>query len=458
MRAIYLPSNLDLEDLLKASQPEFKYDLDKFKYLVGTVVKLKARNKGNTEKEVAEYIPLNSTYLQGRMRDYNQYLKYLVDNGVLETDGIYIPGEKSRGYKLADRYEEQELISVEITNRVLIRKRPEDLKKERLLKRHYEHLTKWFNENLQIDHAGAEAYLKELLTREEKTGDKKAKMKYRLRQLSIDRIRNGDFDYAVDDTGKRFHSNLTNLKSGLRNFITYAGQTLCSIDVKNSQPFISTILFNQEFYAKEKGKLNLFTLSPNYYSEIVPFLPEIISILSNHPSPIMLVKDDETQASSDLELFCTIVDKGRLYPYISERYEERTGTKLNPNIPDEKKKLKDAIFLTFFSHNSFYKHRDAAMKRFFNELFPTVYRIFSLIKEDGHERLPIILQLVESEIMLKRVAKSICKNKPKLPIYTIHDSIVTLADHKEMVRDVVKREFYSAIGLEPSLSFEMWTH
>jgi hypothetical protein len=170
----------------------------------------------------------------------------------------------------------------------------------------------------------------------------------------------------------------------------------------------------------------------------------------------MLVKSHEGHASNDLELYCTLVDKGRLYPYMSEEYEKRTGNKLNVNIPEEKKKLKDAMFLTLFSKNSFYKHPDAEMKRFFHDTFPSVYRIFSLIKAERHQRLPIILQLVESEIMLNRVAKGISRSNPHLPIYTIHDSIVTLEEYAEFVQGAVKSEFQSAIGLMPSLSNERW--
>jgi hypothetical protein len=96
------------------------------------------------------------------------------------------------------------------------------------------------------------------------------------------------------------------------------------------------------------------------------------------------------------------------------------------------------------------------MKRFFAELFPNVYKMFSQVKVKGNELLPVILQLVESEIVLKRVARSIGKVTPELPIFTIHDSVVTLADHSEMVRHILKREFEVAIGLKPSLSSEIW--
>jgi hypothetical protein len=171
----------------------------------------------------------------------------------------------------------------------------------------------------------------------------------------------------------------------------------------------------------------------------------------------MLVKDDETQCGSDLELYCTLVDKGRLYPYLSRKFEEETGIRLDLNKIEEKRRLKEIIFVTMFSDNRFIGQKEAKMKRFFKQLFPTVYEVFSLIKKKANFLLPVILQRIESEIVLKRIAKSISKQYPNLPIFTIHDSIVTLATSKELIRDIVKREFHTSIGLKPSLSVEIWT-
>lgn len=337
MKHAYIPANLDLVSILESNPPKFPFDKEKLIYLLGNLVKLKVWQKSNTEEEKTEFIPLNSTYLQRKIYFYNYYLSYLVDNKILETNGRYVPGETSRGYKLTSKYEEQEFIRVPITSFALTRKRIDQVTKELHLKRRYGYLTQWFNKKLLIDNISAEAYLKKLMEREGKDGDEKFIMKYRYRQISVDRIHNSDFEYTVDDTVRRFHSNLTNLKSGLRNLLTYDGKSLCSIDVKNSQPFISTILFNPEFYLKEEGKLNLITLSPQFYKEIESSLPEILSLLPKLSSPIMLVKYHESHASNDLELYCTLVDKGRFYPYMSEEYEKRTGNKLNVNIPEEKK-------------------------------------------------------------------------------------------------------------------------
>lgn len=57
-----------------------------------------------------------------------------------------------------------------------------------------------------------------------------------------------DYRYTVDDTGNRLHTNLTNLPAEVRNFITYAGRPLVSIDIRNSQPYMSLALFERKFW------------------------------------------------------------------------------------------------------------------------------------------------------------------------------------------------------------------
>jgi hypothetical protein len=57
---------------------------------------------------------------------------------------------------------------------------------------------------------------------------------------------------SVDPNVHRFHSNLTCMKSIYRNLLTYDGQKLVSIDIKNSQPYLSTKLLDPKFWFCKK--------------------------------------------------------------------------------------------------------------------------------------------------------------------------------------------------------------
>jgi len=96
--------------------------------------------------------------------------------------------------------------------------------------------------------------------------------------------------------------------------------------------------------------------------------------------------------------------------------------------------------------------------------FPAVTKLFSIIKtafrggdKDQHNRLACLLQSIESEIILHRCCKRIWEEgEHKIPVFTIHDSIVTTVDNLEFVKRIMEEELTRNIGLAPSLSIETW--
>ena len=459
MSIAFIPKKLNLEKLLKENPPGFKWHIDDFRYIIGTIVRMKATNKDYQEKE---YVPLSSKILQGKLRNYNQCLKYLNDFGVIEINKQYIPGTKSRGYKIARAYGECVSDPVKLTKWSLVKADKEFVKAEKKFNKEYDYLIKWFQPpDLNIDVHGAEVFLQRLYSVEMEAGDTGALDKYYRRMDSINFLEKGIYYLHVDDNVKRFWSNLCNLKSELRNFISYRGQQLCSVDIKNSQPFFSILLFNPDFYEETGTHLKLKDLSTKIYHTLLPIIPTIQSILTSfiQSNYIMLVKSDESKASSNLELYCTLVDKGRLYSFISDRFFEETGARYNISVPEEKKKIKQAFFYTMYSPNNAFSDERGQMKRIFKELFPTVYKIFALIKKKNHSHLPVILQLIESEIVVRRTARTLSERYPEMPLYTIHDNIATLANDeaKNIVWGELKEQCRDIIGLQPSLHVDYWS-
>lgn len=67
--------------------------------------------------------------------------------------------------------------------------------------------------------------------------------------------------------------------------------------------------------------------------------------------------------------------------------------------------------------------------------------------------LACVLQLFESTIMIYRVCGRILQERPDVPIWPIHDCIMTTAPHKEYVRRIMLEEFV-ALGISPALKEE----
>src|SRR5690606_4264046 len=139
--------------------------------------------------------------------------------------------------------------------------------------KHLDYLTKWFNQNLKIDIDFVNYFLNEEfeLKKHNKSlweskkvydyGKVKIKFKKPLEQLnhakiSAEKINREEYYMLHDDNVYRFHSNLTNMRSLLRNAITYDGQKLISIDIKNSQPYLSTILLSRSFWIEKNFEPN----------------------------------------------------------------------------------------------------------------------------------------------------------------------------------------------------------
>ena len=85
------------------------------------------------------------------------------------------------------------------------------------------------------------------------------------------------------------------------------------------------------------------------------------------------------------------------------------------------KDLKVQMFEVFFGKLKAYQYSDAVA--IFREAFPSVHMMFGFIKSKAHNRLAILLQRIESHVMLKKVLTKINTEYPGMDLLTKHDSI-----------------------------------
>jgi hypothetical protein len=89
-------------------------------------------------------------------------------------------------------------------------------------------------------------------------------------------------------------------------------------------------------------------------------------------------------------------------------------------------------------------------------LFPNVMRVFDVIKADDHSRLACELQRLEASVILDEATKQIAKIVPEIPLYTIHDSIVTTVGNEQLVTEIMSESFFKRIGYPPMLQADYW--
>jgi hypothetical protein len=168
----------------------------------------------------------------------------------------------------------------------------------------------------------------------------------------------------------------------------------------------------------------------------------------------MLVKRYETYGSIDIQTYKKYVTNGRIYEFISGQLGQEMGSKYS-NL--NRKEIKECVFTMLFTGNKFIAQAEAEPKRIFRQIFPHTYEVMKAIKRDDSTNLPLLLQRIESKLLLDHIVKRIARERPSMPIFTIHDSVVCPVGNEHYVSTVIKEEAYKTIGAMPELGFDKWS-
>jgi hypothetical protein len=474
----FIPSTIDFDAIETTFPPTFKpYKRDKLAYLLHKIASLAVINKNIAIKD--GYVPLYSPAMQNIVKNYRQYLQYAERAGIILIKESYLNGKFSKSYRFVVD-DKMSLVDYKVTDFTLMSslKRFRNEQKKTVAKHAY--LTKWFNNKLTIDYRKVEAFLEEewlLKNDNEALWDydlsrkiyKSPYLQLHSAKLASEFLVRGEYNLKIDTNVHRFHSNLTNMRSLIRNAVTYGGQNLVSIDIKNSQPYFSSLLLRKAFWSGQKKSENeLFCnykeISLNVYDPRTSFkgfnsnkLIKFNTIRDriSSASIIMLGETMETHMNKglkeDLNRFVDLVVAGRLYEYLE------TAFKRDLKMVDvTRNSAKIAVLQAFFSDNRFIGTEDAKLKRCFKDLFPSVYSVYATIKRKDKKLLALLLQNIESYFIIDVITKRIAKEYPNLPIFTIHDSIVTTVGNEALVAQIMKEELEQGVGKAPSLKYEYW--
>lgn len=441
-----IPANLDLESLLKTEGriPTPK-EVESLAYVCFSVVSAIASRRNEQENEEKPFFPVCASILQQVVEDYLRYLDILKQKGIMQTDGQFIPGEKCRGYRFTEPLGAFGLRDVQITNKFLkrriVKSRHKKLK-EMSSTSGFRFIAKWWNNDLFFDQNSALRMLKQ------KQESLSAKLNfltgtaYELAQKELTvlayhevAILNFCYPYRItrDKNSNRIHTNLTNLKKEFRNHLTYKGKSLISIDLKNSQPFLLLNLLKPEFWQKKANKtgVNIFKISKG--------LKSLTNTYFTLPDSLLL-NDIQTLKKSSFSLD---VCSGDLYEKIIEQLLKE-GYALTRN------QVKIEIYKVLFGSE---KIRHLKAFKVLTTLYPNVAAfILELKKRYPKNTLALILQRLESFMVIDLVCKRISIENPEVPLFTIHDSIVTTAENQEYVSQRFSEMILQYTGFTPTLA------
>lgn len=435
---LYTPRKLNLEAIVKMP-PGFKnFTIEKLILIVHLINALPAKNRKSRDKASKNdgYVSLSAELLRKQgIHNYNEYLKYLIERGVIESDNRFIKGKKTRGYRICKKYRSRVKGIVVRTMRRGNTK--QFLAKTKTRKKH--RFLKWFETGkLTIDMSRATEYLEKTYDPETETN----KFNYSL--ITCGGIDQQDFYYTIDTTSQRLHTNLTNLPKPMKQFVTYDGKQLVGVDVKNAQPYFSTVILRQEFYYEGEFTLDRIlkqTSDKEEVREAVKAMKQQGSI-----SAITLLDSLGDTERQNIKWYIELVSSGQVYEVYMLKYKEMWGKDLSRAV------AKERFIKQLFSSEKHYE-KDRLV---FSSLFPAVHRVFNALASGHYRGLSVLLQRIESYLMLEKVCKQISREKPDLPIFTIHDNVITIVGYEEYIASVIKSVLRDYVGYEPGVGIEPW--
>lgn len=422
-QTVFIPKDINIGDLELKNPPGFEeYHRDKALYIISLLNSLRSYDRRRWERPDS-FVRINTKLLEkASVRKANDYFKWLCDVGVLEFGTDYRAGEQSKSFRLTSNYRTQVMpyeIQLNTLNKGIIRVKS-TMKKQLYLKtKPYQEIETYLSskiDGLKYDYQAAMEAI-ECASGSMSIGS------YNTTIESIERLKNGEYFWTIDQTSHRFHSNVTNLKSEFRQFFTYKGRPLVALDIKNSQPY---------------------------------FLTKIIGRHTNTPNTSQPTNNTIMFAESyrlEFDSFCTKVYEGQLYEFIAEEANNMNLVSSAFGREDAKK----GVFSFLYSH----KERESNLVKniirpVFESNFPSITNTLDTYKSVDNRSLAIELQKLESNLILNRVVRQLMNELPFIPIFTLHDSIITTPAYSAYLEKVLVEKASELVGHPPTIKRECW--
>ncbi len=467
---VILPNQVKhkLENVLHNFPPSFKLKENIALYFLSLISSVPSYTKDKYYE--GGYVNLSSEKLKKVDTNYNNYFKYFVKHGIIEKNNSYSSlGNKKFCKSYRYNYKSLGKLTFKFFDLELKQKTYDKISRTfPTIQRGMKFMTQWLNSNLTINHKAVwneiQEKTKHRTIEEEKTYKK---LEHYLQNLK--RIQFCEFHSSRNKTSdNRLHTNLTNMPRFFRKHIKYAGNELAGVDIKNSQPFFLIILIDT---------LNKMLCTPSQEvieDKIEERKRKIIEDVYKDNNGTMSLKICETLANKDFQAEFNLIKKhilkGDFYEFLgtffsftkdingkySRYFYDSNNERKKIFYFDTKRDLLKRLIL-FFLYKSNNTKNDKEYDEF-KKHFPQFCKLLELLKEDDKKKLPKVLQHLEADCVLDYTCKAISKEFPTIPLFTIHDSIITINSKYDTIESQVKTLFTEYCnGIEPNLKKEIWS-
>ena len=444
-------------------QPPFKeFKMNNALYFLSLVISIPAYQKDKTY--LWGYIPMDSTLLRKKDSNYSKYFEYFLQIGLMQGKG-HSKGRTCKRYRY--NYENINLEGVEcldfsmfeMIDKFLVK----NLRKEAESNESCSYLSKWFDDGLFLDFDRLNNDLSSEFCHN----------KYSLSYTKLNPVIAKAHSYWFTalvlkeqcfrisrniDSDNRLHTNLTNMPSKFRPYLTYYGENIQSLDIKNSQPYFMVLVLeslnnskiievmNRVFRSSNIGtilqKLQKTTSSKAFQEEFTPLKKAVLTgRFYEFLMPLFPDIKPDYDGVFRKSFYDSDIGKARVKEFCTKR--------------DLMKKLTLQILYTPLK-------RPSKEYLIFKQHFPLLCECIEIFKTTSDDKesfklFPKLLQHVESDCVIDTITKKIAETNPDMPLWTIHDSFCTTQSWFPILESMVQELFidYSQ-GVLPSFKSELW--
>jgi hypothetical protein len=391
-----------------------------------------------------QYVPCGSKFLEAMMgRGYKSIVRKLVEAGEIEPDGVYWPGDqqimgKCLGYRLGEHLRPAQTkwrwlpVPCNTLHKRIVRWK--NRSEQKLSPRQQLMLADL--KELTIDGNSARAIVPAIVQSRIPDWEKAIKsgrIKKSLddlksefaQQLSrqIEAIERGDW-YLKPDRYGREHSNITNLTSELRQFLSFHGESLENVDTSNSQPLFLGLSLKNAIKKEELPSSTTVPYCSAYCAEERKEEEEDLPTATMPYCSANCAEDDPAINEVDKYLdWC----------------EEGIYDKLATKTRQPRDKVKKEMFAgVLFNRETGWQNNTA---KAFEEEFPNIRQELADMKAHGYKKVAHAMQRTEAAFMFGKVIPRLLQENPQMPMFTLHDSVLTTPHYSQYVQGVMKDEF-----------------
>ncbi len=389
-------------------------------------------------------------------KDYNLIMKLLRDrrDPIIEDDNSYSNFEDNiycKGYRLVDKYNSGIGVYKQLDpkfSKKILKYLPENPEKLMLEHRYSFILQQYELQQLEL-HPTIMDYIENfgnLLLKDAINEYQRVAIFNQIgRWISYtDKFRSQELNPMISASNHRLNSGFTNLPKLLRPFVLCNGQSLISIDISASQPYILSKLMMNDFFFEDKEGFNLCTINNELYN----IINEVYVDNVKGGIPFMWGKFFDQNELADFERYSNISFESDFYTQtILSSYSGITETELI----DKRMKFKNSIMYLLFDDDRNRRSTFPNMQ-YLKTAYPGVNKWIEVAHNSvGKKTFALLLQRAESYLLLNKVCREFHQFYPEAPFFTIHDSVFTTENYEIPLMYSFQNNCKEVIGISPGL-------